>query len=281
MALIFHIKCILKCFYVSAVSLLEIQWEKDKLLVTSNFSFSHCAFYPFRELSAIFIKFLISFHSINLLIIITYRIIFLCLHSKTLDYNNNNFWLYQVSPWMMNNILIFSFSIKAFRRLSLRDIFCVCFTTFLCCFSVLITDLWESLSVWKSLNFAIWERVKIAPFSQNILDHFLLTSQWIQKKYAFQLLPNNKITEVTKLKAFADNKLKAAKMIISLIERVENTIRKGENAGYQHFLLFPLCFKKAFLFRVIKIPSMFVYKIQVNPNYTILKYGIYCDFMDR
>ena len=32
-------------------------WGKEKLLVTSNFSFTHSVFYPFRELSAIFIKF--------------------------------------------------------------------------------------------------------------------------------------------------------------------------------------------------------------------------------
>ena len=31
--------------------------EKEKLHVTSNFSFSVCVFYPFRELSTIFIKF--------------------------------------------------------------------------------------------------------------------------------------------------------------------------------------------------------------------------------
>ena len=31
-------------------------WEKEKLLVTSNFSFSHSVFYLFVELSAIFIK---------------------------------------------------------------------------------------------------------------------------------------------------------------------------------------------------------------------------------
>ena len=30
--------------------------EKEKLLVTSNFSFSHCVFCPFQKLSAIFIK---------------------------------------------------------------------------------------------------------------------------------------------------------------------------------------------------------------------------------
>ena len=31
--------------------------EKEKLLVTSNFSFSHSVFYPFEELPFIFIKF--------------------------------------------------------------------------------------------------------------------------------------------------------------------------------------------------------------------------------
>ena len=37
-------------------NLLKTLWEKEKLLVTSNFSFSHSVFYPFRELSAMFIK---------------------------------------------------------------------------------------------------------------------------------------------------------------------------------------------------------------------------------
>ena len=32
-------------------------WEKEKLLVTSNFSFTHSVFYQFRELSVIYIKF--------------------------------------------------------------------------------------------------------------------------------------------------------------------------------------------------------------------------------
>ena len=40
------------------------------------------------------------------------------------------------------------------------------------------------------------------------------------------------------MKAFADNKFNVAKMTISLFDRVENTAGKGENAGYQHFLLF-------------------------------------------
>ena len=42
---------------VCSTSLLKTLWEKEKLLVTRNFSFSHSVFYPFGELSAVFIKF--------------------------------------------------------------------------------------------------------------------------------------------------------------------------------------------------------------------------------
>ena len=42
---------------VCRISLLKTLWEKEKLLVMSNFSFSHSVFYPFGELSAIFITF--------------------------------------------------------------------------------------------------------------------------------------------------------------------------------------------------------------------------------
>ena len=45
-------------FYLSAVQVFfETLWEKEKLLVMSNFSSSHSVFYPFGELSVIFIKF--------------------------------------------------------------------------------------------------------------------------------------------------------------------------------------------------------------------------------
>ena len=33
-------------------------------------------------------------------------------------------------------------------------------------------------------------------------------------------------------------------MIISVLDRVEVIVGKGENAGYQHFLLFPQSFQK-------------------------------------
>ena len=55
----------------------------------------------------------------------------------------------------------------------------------------------------------------------------------------------------TELKVFADDKLHVGKMIVSLYDDVENNVRKGENAGNQHFLLFPLCFAKFFKKRAI------------------------------
>ena len=42
---------------VCSKSLLKTLCEKEKLLVMSNFSFSHSVFNPFGELSAIFVKF--------------------------------------------------------------------------------------------------------------------------------------------------------------------------------------------------------------------------------
>ena len=60
----------------------------------------------------------------------------------------------------------------------------------------------------------------------------------------FNPLPNNNFLDLTKLKSFADNKLKVAKITIFLFDRAENTGGKGENAGYQHFLLFPQCLPK-------------------------------------
>ena len=42
---------------VCSTNILKTLWEKEKLLVKSNFSFSHSVFYPSGELFAIFIEF--------------------------------------------------------------------------------------------------------------------------------------------------------------------------------------------------------------------------------
>ena len=57
-------------------------------------------------------------------------------------------------------------------------------------------------------------------------------------------LPNDKILDWPKLKAFADDKTNVNEKFIFGLERVENIVGKGENAGYQHFLLILQCFQK-------------------------------------
>ena len=53
----------------------------------------------------------------------------------------------------------------------------------------------------------------------------------------FNPFPHDKIPDMTKLKAFADDDLNVARLKISTLDRVENTVGKEENAGYQHFIL--------------------------------------------
>ena len=57
-------------------------------------------------------------------------------------------------------------------------------------------------------------------------------------------LPNNKILNLSKFKAFADDNIILTKKLKFVLGRVENIVGKGKNAGYQHFLLFPQCFQK-------------------------------------
>ena len=56
----------------------------------------------------------------------------------------------------------------------------------------------------------------------------------------FNSLPDNKISDWSKLKAFAEDILNI------FFHRTENIVGKEENAGYQHFLVFPQWFQKAF-----------------------------------
>ena len=58
-------------------------------------------------------------------------------------------------------------------------------------------------------------------------------------------LANDNFFDSTKLKVFAEDNSNVAEIMISVFHRVENIVQKGENAGYQHFLLFPQCFQKA------------------------------------
>ena len=59
-------------------------------------------------------------------------------------------------------------------------------------------------------------------------------------------LLNEKNLNQSNLKRFTDGKINVIQKLRFVLEGVENIVEKGENAGYQHFLLFPQCFQKAF-----------------------------------
>ena len=69
-------------------------------------------------------------------------------------------------------------------------------------------------------------------------------------KYNYHLVdylnpfPHNKILDMTKLKAFADDKLNVTKMIICVFDRVENIVGKGEIACTSNFSFSHNAFKR-------------------------------------
>ena len=68
----------------------------------------------------------------------------------------------------------------------------------------------------------------------------------------FNSLPNDKILDGSKRKAIADDKIHLNEKLKLVLKRVENIVGEGENAGNQHFLLFPQCFFfKVVSFRVV------------------------------
>ena len=58
---------------------------------------------------------------------------------------------------------------------------------------------------------------------------------------------------VTKFKAFAEANVIAIQKLKFVLGRAGNIVRKGENAGYQNFLLFQQCFLKLSLPEVLKV----------------------------
>ena len=76
--------------------------------------------------------------------------------------------------------------------------------------------------------------------------HLLQTADNFPLPPDFHPLPDDKILDWSKLKAFADDKLNVTQNIKNVVHRIENIVGKEENAGDQHFLLFPQCFKRLF-----------------------------------
>ena len=66
-------------------------------------------------------------------------------------------------------------------------------------------------------------------------------------------LLKDKILDLSKLKAFADNNLNVNQKLKVALGRIENIKGKGENADYQLFLHFPQCFQKASFLGSLKV----------------------------
>ena len=82
---------------------------------------------------------------------------------------------------------------------------------------------------------------------------FCIILSWILKAFFLNSLPNDKILDWSKFRAFTNKKIDATEKLKFVLGRVEKIVRKGENAGYQHFLLFPQCFQKASFSRLLKV----------------------------
>ena len=88
-------------------------------------------------------------------------------------------------------------------------------------------------------NFTILAKFKFPSANALNLDHssiLLLKSSTFTRRQNFSFVL---------IEPFAEDKLNDTQNIKSVFHKVGNMVGKGENAGYQHFLLFPQCFQKA------------------------------------
>ena len=66
-----------------------------------------------------------------------------------------------------------------------------------------------------------------------------------KRQCLFNSLPNNEFPDWSKLKVIAHDKVNFTEKLKFVLGRIEDIVGKGENAGYQHFLLFLQCFQRA------------------------------------
>ena len=63
---------------------------------------------------------------------------------------------------------------------------------------------------------------------------------------------NDKIFSLVQIESIC----RRQKMMIFVLDRVENIVGKGENAGYKHFLPFPHCFPRPSSLGSLKVEMM-------------------------
>ena len=80
--------------------------------------------------------------------------------------------------------------------------------------------------------------------------------KFISYENQLNAFPNDKFLDWSNLKAFADDKMKVAEKLKFVLGGGENIVGKVENAGYQHFLLFPQCFQNASFLGSLKVGTV-------------------------
>ena len=78
------------------------------------------------------------------------------------------------------------------------------------------------------------------------------TTKFDECRCQFNSLTDDKILDQSNFKALADDK-NVTKTLKFFKGIAENILGKGENVGYQHFLLFPKCFQKPPLSELLKV----------------------------
>ena len=91
------------------------------------------------------------------------------------------------------------------------------------------------------------------PHVTSQIRYLLSRTMYLPKVKPLTLYQTTKFLDWSKLKAFADDKIKLLKMITIVFDSVENIVGKGENVGFQHFLLFPQCFQKVLYSGSLKV----------------------------
>ena len=120
-------------------------------------------------------------------------------------------------------------------------------------FNFSVTFILSSASVFnldQSKNLLFGKELYLNPTFNNLVETAFQKPCGKRKKSRFLYTSLLSFILPGQFDAFSNNKIKLVKMKNLVLDRVENIVEKGENADYQHFLLFAQCFQKASLLKV-------------------------------
>ena len=69
--------------------------------------------------------------------------------------------------------------------------------------------------------------------------------------------PNNKILDWSNFEAFTEDRINVIEILNFVLGKIANTVGNGENAGYQHFLVVPQCFRLTAFYKTRLIKCYF------------------------